>query len=216
MHYVPVKYKFGNSSPDVLVSVKCPRVYRTFGILSTIIVTLFIIYWYYEACFGQTTLFEKLFLIGVNCIFNIMHASQWHILLSDRRLCGLNVTNAALETAYQISKSFPLSFEMLCFLLCSSSFIYPIIYFPCIVLVTLYLPGAFLHLHKAIDFLVMGIISNAELVPFYGMVTRCVMYAMISAALGHAVVNCMVFLHWLFTYLFATTARVDDMLRQKR
>jgi len=121
-YFVPVKYKFKKGLPDILVPVKSPRMYQMFGIIATFIVGLFIIYLYYEACFGQTTRLEKMFTIGINCIFNMMHASQSQILVSSRRRNGLNVTNAALATTFRNCKS-PMSFEMLCSLLCSSSLI---------------------------------------------------------------------------------------------
>jgi len=80
-----------------------------------------------------------------------------------------------------------------------------------------FLLGAFVYLHKAIDLLVVaGIISNSKLFPFYIMVARCVVYAVISAGLGHAIVNLMVSTHWLFIYLFATHQRIDAMLNLQR
>jgi len=210
---VPVKYKFRHGLPDILVPDNRPRIYQSFGLFSTFTVGSSILYWYHEAFFGQTTWVEKMFLIGLNSIFNIMHVSQWQILLSGRRRRGLNVTNSALATAFQNSKSFPVSFEVVCVLACCMSLIYPIIFFPCVLMVAFYLPGAFHHLHQGIDLLVRGIISSSEFNPLYGMVARYVLYAAISVGLGHSVVSCAICGHWIFTYLFATRQRIDDMLR---
>jgi len=216
LYYVPVKYKFGKGHPDILVPVKRNSPYQIFGFISTFAVASFILYLYYEVCFGQTTWLEKMFVIGFNSAFSIVYAGQWQFILSRRRRCGLNVMNAALSTEFQNSTRFPYSFEIICFLLCFVSFTFPIIYFPFILLTALYFPGAFHLLHIGIDSVVMGITSNSELILTYGTVARWIVYAVISVGICHALVNTMVTAHWLFTYLFATTQRVDDMLKQKR
>jgi len=177
---------------------------------SSIFVGLLILYWYFQAFFGQVSKFEFFFLIGVNFVWLILTSTQWFFIFPFTRTGGLNVLNSAFKMQFSILQQLPFGYELVCFIVVFATTVYPFFYFPLLLLLSIYFPGTFHLLRHGIKSSLSHYIENPEIAS--NTIHVCILI-LLSVALGHSCVSCSILCHWMFTFYFTANQTLQTMLR---
>jgi len=216
MGYIPFKYVLSRDKADLVVPADNPKTFTRYARFSSVIVATLVVYWYYEAAFGKPTKFELLFLLGCNCIFCMILASQVFFLRTSTRLRGITVMNAVLDISHWINAVPSRAYEITSLLLTVCNIFYPFVYFPWNALVAAYLPGTFRGVHLGIDFVIAHIgFTNPETAALTNISLRCVVYAILSVGLAQGVTNLAILLKWLYSIQY-TIFKFLEYMRQSK
>jgi len=207
MRYAPLEYRVSRGKPDSVVPVKNDKVYKVFGIISSLVVTGFIIYAYWEAFFGEVTEFEFLFVLGTNSIFAIMNLMQWFSVLPASRNEAVLIMNNFLEMQHAMVQEPRKEYELTCLTLLTSSLFFPVFYFPIFHYTPGQLPGMFRSLHLGIGNLVQLCRFPEPTASTY--IIRRIVFAVIATAFGHAVVNLSIVLSWILASFFNAIGHLE-------
>jgi len=217
MGYIPFKYRLLPAHPDLVVPADNPKTFTRYARISSVIVSALVVYWYYEAAFGKPTKFELLFLLGCNCIFCMILASQVFFLRTSTRLRGITVMNAVLDISHWIKAAPSQAYEITSLLLTVCNIFYPFIYFPWITLVAAYLPGTFRGVNLGIDLAIAHIgVTNPETAALTNISLCCVIYAILSVGLAQGVTNLTILLKWLYTIQYTIFKFLEYMRQSKK
>jgi len=158
--YIPFQYTPSVNGPNSIIPLANSSRYRKFAICPTLIFALMLFSLYSTIGISdQLSIFEVIFMVGLNFIFMMMHASQWFFSRPVYPSSWLTICQLCLEFWFREGYLQPPSFEILYFIVCSGVKTYPILYFPFTVLTAWGLPWTFILLNSATEAICVGLDS---------------------------------------------------------
>jgi len=215
-HFVPFKYKCGKDEPDSIALITNLTFYKAFAFFSVLVQILFIIYLYFEAFFGEVSNIEFFFIIGINAAFTVINICEWHFVLFFSRNRVVAMMNHVLVDRFKNSYHPTLVFEFIYMALSNCTITYPPLLLPCLIFVSLYLPGMFRGLHTVTRILTAALgYDEAETAPLVQFVLLVSALALVSLALGHGIVNLIILALWLLTHHVSTIQSLKILMESK-
>jgi len=202
----PFGYKAPNGEPASFHQIQNLTFWLIFSIISSIQLGSLVLYWYFEALFGQVTNFEYFVVIGLNAMFFMMNACQWYFISAFNRLGGLNLVNASLKIRFHLEEEPPFAYELMCYFVSSGICVFPFIYFPMLILASEYFPGIFRILYYTVNALtnITGISST---------ILRYIIVGLWSVAVGHSCICIGIVNNWITIFYFATNQYLELLLK---
>lgn len=202
----PFEYRAPKGEPESFHQTKNIRYWILFTYILSIQFGALILYWYYQAFFGQVTKLEYYMVIGLNAMFVMMNACQWYLISSFHRGGGLNVVNISLETWFCSSAEPPFVYELLVFIVSFGMILFPWMYFSMLIISTQYFPGIFRILYFTAD-------SLALFTGIQATIFQYVIAGLWSVAIGHSCISTGIVCHWITIFYFATNQYFDLILK---
>jgi len=218
MHYVPLQYEVSGNSARAKIRIANSRASTIFGLASFLTLVTYVIYSNILLLLGHFDQFQAWIIMGFTCIFVILLMAQVWILFPSTLHDGISIINSMLQdySAEMELQDPSLSHELMCLFTAYNTVVYPFLYYPGAFILAKYMPALAFPLHRGSGLIAARIFSGnegmsnvLELGFIYGY------FACIATALGHGLVNAMLVCHWISSYLFTTSIRLERLQRER-
>jgi hypothetical protein len=214
--FIPFRYEYNDIGPSCVVPIQCSPHYYFVSSLSCVTVTCFVVYLFLEVWFGDMSMYEAFFVTGANCLFANMCACQWLLFIPRTRNNLISVMNAVLFESFHYSHAVTVQYEIIHFITSFCGIFYPFIYFPSLILVSIYFPLALNTLLQGIDFAAVVIdLDDPHMTKQLSWMLRLFILAFISGALGHATVTSIITCLWFLTYSIRMTQSLEKLVKMR-
>jgi len=162
-------------------------------------------------------LFEFMLIMAFCFIFSLLSIYQLTFLFTPSRQGLIYHYNAVLAEYFREKSETPLTYQRALLVTTITAVVYPFLYYPSILLMLTKFPRIFHPLHALTHFIAIYICTgNLESTPKVEFLLNNGAYLLISASLGHALVNALIIIHWNQTYVFTSNRSLEGILRRTR
>jgi len=217
VHCIPVKYKSRKNGPDFIVPIPNMRFYIPFAIFAVSFQAILSLVAFEAAFFGELKTHELFFLMTGNTLCILVILSEWHFLLRSPRLRVVSLINCLWEDLFYSSYSPSSTFTFVLLALSYCAMTYPLLIYPLLLFTSFYMPGIFRGIHAFIELLTVLIgFTDAETAANFQIISRLLIFLVISVALGHGVNNLSPLLIWALTYHTSTVHSLQVLLQSQK
>jgi len=209
LRVIPFEVKIGNRKPDKILYNTLPPIFDYLSLLCAIIVDCLILYWYFEAFFGQVTKVEFSVAICLNSIFIGLNTGQWVHISKFHRMGGLNLANFMLELDFRSGQIPSLSNELICITIVGGAVGCPLMPYPLLLFMAWYLPGILRLPLNGADLIAASVFGDSWMASF---ISRQFIIIVIAVALIDSIMRKAILLQWLFSFLCSMNQKLQVML----
>jgi len=194
---IPFDYKIRKSRPDEIIYIPQSAVIKSISFFLATVVTAFILYWYFAVFLGKMTQVESSMAIAGTAVLCIMNSAQWAHILKYYRTGGLIVANFILDAQFRDPQNPMLVSELLHEVSVIAAINCQVLTYPFLVYTSRHFPALLSMLNSGVDF-IAGLIFGNSLVG--SVVLRHGTYAVLSLAVGDALIHQSILAMWLFPF----------------